>query len=134
MHFLGGPPPTGQITDTVHVEPAAGRHVRVDRNRVGTTGDRTCELDAPDDAVWRAFVSALADPDLEAAFAHPDRVPGLVIDAGYFSCAHAGARVAISDVQSDAHATEETRAVRRLAGAYTALHDATLAMPACNAL
>src|SRR5215207_2309249 len=80
MRFLGGPPEHGQITDTVRLDPAGGsRRVRIQRSRAGVPPDQACEADAPDGPGWAALLAAMTDPDLEAALAHPERMPLLVI-------------------------------------------------------
>jgi hypothetical protein len=134
MHFLGGPPAQGQITDTIRLDPAAtGRRVRIERNRAGVAQDRTCEVVASDDAVWAELSAALADADLEAALAHPDRMPGLLIDVGYFSCTHRDARIAVSDHRgADSKAPREIVALRRLASAYDHLVAEVTAQSGCE--
>jgi hypothetical protein len=140
MRFLGGPPASGQVTDTLRLDPGAGsRHVRIERNRAGMTPDRSCEADASDDAAWGELLAALADPGLAGGLAHPDRVPLLVMDAGYFACTHAGTRIALSDLQAvlPAAAPETTAAIealRRLAGAYQRVLAEVAALPTCKAL
>ena len=135
MRFLGGPPAPGQITDTLHLDPAATRrHVRVERSRAGVSPDRVCELDASEDGAWSELLAALADGDLQDALAHPDRMPGLVLDAGYFACTHAGTRIAISDARNPANAPRETAALARLDSAYERVLAEVTAQPACASL
>jgi hypothetical protein len=139
MRFLGGPPSAGQITDTTRLDPGAGsRHIRINRNRAGTSPDRSCEADAPDDPAWADFLAALADPNLEGGLVHPDRLPPLVIDAGYFACTHGGTRIAVSDAQGVAGDSSASvaamAALRRLESAYQRVLAAVTALPACKAL
>lgn len=140
MRFLGGPPASGQITDTARLDPGAGsRHVRIERNRAGITPDGHCETDAPDDAAWADLLAALADPGLAGALAHPERLPLLMLDAGYFACTHAGTRIALSDFQAELPGaapatTAALEALRRLAGAYQRVLGEVTALPACRSL
>jgi hypothetical protein len=135
MRFLGGPPADGQITDTTTVDPARDHRVRVARNRAGAPADTACGADAPDDGAWRDLLAAMADPDLAAGLAHPDHVPPLLIDVGYFACAHGGVRIAVSDLGvNDARAPREATALRRLSSAYQRVHDEVVALPACTGL
>ncbi len=133
MRFLGGPPSRGQITDTMHWNGAANdRHLRIERSRAGVPGDVVCEVDAPDDKAWNDLLSALSDSDLQRALSHPDRVPALTIDAGYFACSRGQTHIAVSDVPSaDSSAAREIAALRRLSSAYSRLHDEVVAARAC---
>jgi hypothetical protein len=136
MRFLGGPPARGQITDTIRLDPfATGRRVRIERNRAGISQDRACEVAASDDIVWAELSAALANADLEAALAHPDRMPGLVIDVGYFACTHTGARIAVSDDRrADSQAPREIAALRRVASAYDHVVAEITSQAACEKL
>jgi hypothetical protein len=141
MRFLGGPPMAGQITDTLRFDPGARTHrVRIERNRVGIPHDQSCELDVPDDTAWTDLVAALADAALQDAWTHPDHVPLLAMDAGYFACTHAGVRIALSDMQTAPDAPAHDDAARAVA-ALSHLRDvyATAvglweALPACRGL
>jgi hypothetical protein len=125
----------GQITDTMRVDPSAGRRVRIERNRAGVAEDVRCEADAPDDQAWAELVSALAADGIRRALAEPDRVPRLRIDAGYFACTHAGTRVAVSDsMDADKTSPQQTAALRRLAAASARVRDEVLRTPACKGL
>ncbi|MBI4953399.1 MAG: hypothetical protein HY908_15320 [Myxococcales bacterium] len=135
QRFLGGPPEDGQITDTTELDPAAGRHAHLVRQRAGGAAERSCETEAPDGTAWTDLLAALADPDLRAALAHPERVPRLPLDAGYFSCRHAGVALAVSDVpSSDAAARALVAALVRLRQAYLRVHAELIAAPACAGL
>jgi len=134
MRFLGGPPHVGQITDTLRVD-GGSRGVRVERNRASAGPDRTCEVTAPDGEAWRALVAAANDPDLQDALTHPERVPLLPLDVGYFACQHGRARIAVSDHRDgDAAAPRETAALRRLQTAYERFHREVVALPECGRL
>jgi hypothetical protein len=132
VYFAGGPPLDGQITDTISCDPATGRRVHVERVRAGAAGTTSCEADIADDAAWSTLVEAMSDDDLRSALAHPDRLPGLVIDAGYFSCHHGGVDVAVSSASSSESA--ETKAVRKLGSAYQRVRAIAIASPGCAGL
>jgi hypothetical protein len=141
MHFLGGPPMAGQITDTLRFDPGTGtHHVRIERNRAGAPRDQSCELDPPGDTAWTDLVAALADATLQDAWSHPEHIPLLTMDAGYFACTHAGVRIALSDMQAAPPATAHDDAASAV-GALSRLRDAHEkalaeweALPACRGL
>ena len=81
------------------------------------------------------FVTAANDPDLRDAITHPERVPLLPLDVGYFACQHGRARIAVSDHRNnDAAAPRETAALRRLQTAYERFHREVVALPECGRL
>jgi hypothetical protein len=111
----------------------------VERNRAGTLRDQACDAVVSENGAWDGLHAALSDADLTAAFASPERMPPLVLDAGYFRCTHAGVQIAVSDIGSDMSRPEdkaprETAALRRLSRAAEGLLAETLALPACASL
>ena len=132
MYFGGGPPAAGQITDTARLDPARDRNVHIERSVAGVEGTQSCEAEAADDAAWSALLEAMEDADLESALTHPDDLPRLMIDAGYFSCDHDGARVARSDMALAGQPALE--AISRLHAAYDGVLVGVLASPSCAPL
>jgi len=129
MYFAGGPPQPGQITDTGQLDPARDRIVHIERTVAGVEGTRRCEGEVADDAAWSALLDAMEDADLQNALAHPSDLPGLVMDAGYFSCDRDGTRVARSDRALAGQPALE--ALSHLHAAYDRVRAQALASPSC---
>ncbi len=134
FRFLGGPPATGQITDTLTFDPGSDRHVRIDRNRAGVDGpDHRCDTSLPTGEAWRALDRALGDAALVSALDHPDRIPLLALDAPYFEAVHGGVTLAISDDVNSGD-SPEADALRRFEAASQRILADAAATPACAGL
>jgi hypothetical protein len=130
FRFGGGPPAPGQITDTVTVD-VDTRAVTLSREHAGEPTKFTCAGVATDSERWRELAELLGSSAADAVIAHPDRLPRLMIDMGYFHATHAGVSVAVSDARREDEG-DEAETLRKVQSLYGVLLADVLALPACK--
>lgn len=116
MLFRGGPPEPGQLTDTLEVDIDA-RRVKLTREKTGDPTPYVCDGVLDGGALDR-LAEALRAGDLRDALEHPDRIPSLAIDMGYFQASRGGVTIAVSDAFGK-DGSDEAEALREVGSQFT---------------
>ncbi|MFO0611944.1 MAG: hypothetical protein U0414_05125 [Polyangiaceae bacterium] len=130
MRFRGGPPEPGQITDRLEIDFDA-RRVHLVRERALARVPEECTATLPADGALGALANELRVDAMRSALEHPDRIPSLRVDMGYFEAKRGAVTLAVSDAMGPDDG-EEAAALRDVASAFAGVLTEVLEAPECD--